>query len=100
MSDIALEARVAALEKKLTEEALSDMMDARIANAILACSGDIVKFGVSEIACQVGRTIISPFTWVGERIGDLFSKPATEPAVETAQASPAAAEGSPAATQA
>ena len=78
-----IEERVAALETATSDE----VMKARITAVIAEHSEAIVRVGIGQVVRGMGRTLISPFTWLFSR-GD-------EP--EVATAAPAATEPAPAA---
>lgn len=76
-----IEERVAALETATSDE----VMNARIISVIAENSEAIVRVGVGQVIRGMGRTIISPFTWLWARKD------------EVEEAAPAAAEPTPAA---
>lgn len=82
--ELTLEQRVAALEAKFETEAIKDVVIPIVADTMQRFAGTVVQIGIKQIVAEMGKTIASPFTWVGSKCAEFFRKPATAPVSEPA----------------
>ena len=84
-----LSENVSTLSSMLTDEALIARIDPIVCGLVAAHSGEIVKIGVADLARNVGKSLISPFVWVGEKIFGTSEERAAAAAEDAAEAAPA-----------